>query len=52
MKLTWLGTGSAFTMKNKQTNALIEKDFPLRQHHPFKGWASRPGDSWSLSWIK
>lgn len=28
------------------------EDFPLRQHHPFKGWESPPGDSWSLSWIK
>ena len=26
MKITWLGTGSAFTMKNYQTNALIEFD--------------------------
>jgi len=26
--------------------------YPLRQHHPFKGWESAPGDSWSLSWIK
>lgn len=24
----------------------------LIQHHPFKGIESRPGGSWSLSWIK
>lgn len=27
-------------------------DFPLQQHHPIYGINSRPGDSWSLSWIK
>jgi hypothetical protein len=21
-------------------------------HHPFKGYLSKPGDSWSLAWIK
>lgn len=21
-------------------------------HHPFKGYKSAPGDSWSISWIK
>ena len=26
--------------------------FPLQQHHPFGGINSRPGDSWSLSWVK
>lgn len=34
------------------TTCCFGKDFPLRQHHPFKGWESRPGDSWSLSWIE
>ena len=33
-------------------NQCYGKDYPLRQHDPFKGWESRPGDSWSLSWIK
>ncbi len=33
-------------------NGCFGKDFPLRYHHPFKGWSSQPGDSWSLSWIK
>lgn len=24
----------------------------FNKHHPFKGTRSKPGDSWSLSWIK
>jgi hypothetical protein len=27
-------------------------DYPLQQHHPLRGINSKPGDSWSLSWIK
>lgn len=27
-------------------------DYPLHWHHPLRGYQSRPGDSWSLSWIK
>lgn len=30
----------------------FQKDFPLYYHHPFGGIDSRPGDSWSLSWVK
>ena len=30
----------------------FQKDFPLYFHHPFGGIDSRPGDSWSLSWVK
>ena len=27
-------------------------DFPLVLHHPLGGMESRPGDSWSLTWLK
>jgi hypothetical protein len=27
-------------------------DYPLICHHPLRGMESRPGDSWSLSWLK
>lgn len=26
--------------------------YPLQMHHPLRGINSRPGDSWSLSWVK
>jgi len=27
-------------------------DYPLQEHHPLRGMNSRPGDSWSLTWLK
>ena len=33
-------------------NECFMEDFPLYMHHPFGGIDSRPGDSWSLSWVK
>lgn len=27
-------------------------DYPLHFHHPLGDYKSRPGDSWSLSWVK
>jgi len=27
-------------------------DFPIVCHHPFRGDKSKPGESWSLSWIR
>jgi len=26
--------------------------YPLIHHHPYRGTSSKPGDSWSLSWVK
>jgi hypothetical protein len=28
------------------------EDYPLVLHHPLRGMKSKPGDSWSLSWLK
>lgn len=27
-------------------------DYPLHLHHPLRGIYSKPGDSWSLTWLK
>jgi len=27
-------------------------DYPLILHHPLRGMESKPGDSWSLTWLK
>lgn len=36
----------------KCTKGCFQEDYPLYFHHPYRGTDSRPGDSWSLSWIK
>jgi hypothetical protein len=47
---------AAFDMVEREeyecTKGCFQKDFPLYFHHPFRGIDSRPGDSWSLSWVK
>lgn len=30
----------------------FREDYPLYYHHPFRGLNSRPGDSWSISWVE
>lgn len=36
----------------KEKYPCFREDYPLYFHHPFKGIDSKPGDSWSLSYIK
>ena len=35
----------------KKEYPCFSEDYPLYFHHPFMGIDSRPGDSWSLSWV-
>jgi len=35
-----------------ENNDCVFSDLPLIKHHPYHGVDAKPGDSWSLSWIK
>lgn len=33
-------------------NGCFKEDYPLYYHQAWQGYDSRPGDSWSLTWLK